>query len=478
MKRVFKFSILMAVLMVAMTSCEEDKNVAVTGISLSQTGPVTIAVDGTLPLTATVEPSGANQSVVWTTDMLGVVQIKDGVVTGLLPGTVTITATSVDGAVSASIEVSVTNILIDIAFVGQQPYEVPRSQKRFLPLAFIPHSALNIGLKWVSSDSNVVAIDEETGEVTAGAALGEVTITATSLDDVKITANCILKVVEVPVEGIALNRKTLVLEINGKSPALPYTFTPSSADNQAVSWSSDKPEIAEVDPATGEITGVAPGKATITVTTDDGGFTDDCIVSVLYPNLLLNASFEEPASGNLPIQDWEIVPEKWFEDYYGSVLGYNANGSDRQGFSGNAFFATGNGAFFAPYLSGVVGIRNQPNMTSGFYQTVSSLEPGKYRFSADFGFRKNNAPEAFNDKETIKILSVDGLTLIAEVKIPGDPAKSVNVGDTQVELDVAGEFTLNAPTDVRFQIDLRNYPDPDRRSLVVVDNCQLRKVVE
>jgi hypothetical protein len=64
------------------------------------------------------------------------------------------------------------------------------------------------------------------------------------------------------------------------------------------------------------------------------------------------------------------------------------------------------------------------------------------------------------------------------VKIPGNPAFSVAVGDFQILLDVSGDLTLDAKTDVRFQLDFRNYPDPQQRPLIIVDNCQLRKALD
>jgi uncharacterized protein YjdB len=57
---------------------------------------------------------------------------------------------------------------------------------------------------------------------------------------------------------------------------------PENASNKAVTWSSDAEEYAVVtetdNPAT--ITAVATGSCTITVTTDDGSFTDTVAVTV------------------------------------------------------------------------------------------------------------------------------------------------------------------------------------------------------
>jgi uncharacterized protein YjdB len=57
------------------------------------------------------------------------------------------------------------------------------------------------------------------------------------------------------------------------------TVAPANATVKTVTWESDNDEVATVDSA-GKVVGVAAGTATITVTTTDGGFTDDCEVTV------------------------------------------------------------------------------------------------------------------------------------------------------------------------------------------------------
>ncbi len=58
------------------------------------------------------------------------------------------------------------------------------------------------------------------------------------------------------------------------------TVLPGDATDKTVTWSSDKPEIATVDPQTGEVTAIKEGTAIITATTTDGGFTDSGTITV------------------------------------------------------------------------------------------------------------------------------------------------------------------------------------------------------
>jgi len=82
----------------------------------------------------------------------------------------------------------------------------------------------------------------------------------------------------VPVTGVSLDKIVLSLSV-GQSSQLVATVTPPNATGKHVSWVSSNNSIAEVD-ITGQVTGMSPGNARITVTTVDGGFTAYCDVVV------------------------------------------------------------------------------------------------------------------------------------------------------------------------------------------------------
>lgn len=78
------------------------------------------------------------------------------------------------------------------------------------------------------------------------------------------------------------NVKPTVSVKAGSTTQLTATVEPVTATNKNVTFVSDKPAKATVtesaNPAT--VTAVAVGNATITVTTEDGSFTDTCEVTV------------------------------------------------------------------------------------------------------------------------------------------------------------------------------------------------------
>ncbi|MDR0473969.1 MAG: cellulase family glycosylhydrolase, partial [Treponema sp.] len=72
--------------------------------------------------------------------------------------------------------------------------------------------------------------------------------------------------------------KTSVTLVTGKTIKLTATVSPADAPNKVITWSTSDSGIAAV--SAGTVTAIAEGKATITVTTKDGGKTATCDVTV------------------------------------------------------------------------------------------------------------------------------------------------------------------------------------------------------
>ena len=83
----------------------------------------------------------------------------------------------------------------------------------------------------------------------------------------------------VSVTGVDILRNQLDLSV-GEGFHLGAVVTPQNATNARVSWTSDNATVASVGKESGQVEALAPGNATITVTTVDGGFTDTCPVTV------------------------------------------------------------------------------------------------------------------------------------------------------------------------------------------------------
>jgi len=84
---------------------------------------------------------------------------------------------------------------------------------------------------------------------------------------------------DIAVSGVTLDNCPSQLGI-GFSHQLTANISPPYASNQNASWSSSDTTVVLVDTA-GNVTAVSEGSATITVATNDGGFTDNCSITAI-----------------------------------------------------------------------------------------------------------------------------------------------------------------------------------------------------
>ncbi len=84
---------------------------------------------------------------------------------------------------------------------------------------------------------------------------------------------------KVSVTAVEFDHSTMLREMGGEPFRVGVKVYPEDAGNQNVTFSSSDPSVATVD-ETGLISLVGPGEVTLTVTTEDGGFSDDCLLTV------------------------------------------------------------------------------------------------------------------------------------------------------------------------------------------------------
>ena len=80
------------------------------------------------------------------------------------------------------------------------------------------------------------------------------------------------------VTGVTLDKSSISISV-GASYQLSATIAPKDAINTNITWSVEDESVATV--SLGKVSGVAVGKTTVTVTTEDGGFTASCEVEVV-----------------------------------------------------------------------------------------------------------------------------------------------------------------------------------------------------
>lgn len=231
-----------------------------------------VGYNTTLKVVDTGGSSGT--TVVWTSSDSSVATVNNGVVTGVKPGEAIITAKI--GAEQAICKVVVINNFVPITGIrfsnSKETILVGSTQK--LSVIVTPSNASNQSLSYTSSNSNVATVDSE-GNV-KGITVGEAYITV-SAAGYQAVAN--IKVINtISLNSISISKNLQLKEQS--SSTLNVTFNPSNATNKKVTWKSSNPNVATVD-SSGNVKAIAPGTATITVISSDGGKVATCNVEVI-----------------------------------------------------------------------------------------------------------------------------------------------------------------------------------------------------
>ncbi|XVG96590.1 Ig-like domain-containing protein [Eubacteriales bacterium KG125] len=114
------------------------------------------------------------------------------------------------------------------------------------------------------------------------------------------------------VSGVQLNKDNISLE-TGKKEQLKPTVLPDNATNKEVTWKSSNNKIAYVD-WRGNVKGISPGEAYITVTTKDKGYTAICKVTVVGGNADINPEWMQEEDGSWYVEQNGEKKTGWFED--------------------------------------------------------------------------------------------------------------------------------------------------------------------
>ncbi len=109
------------------------------------------------------------------------------------------------------------------------------------------------------------------------------------------------------VTGVRLDQTKLEMK-KGEVTKLVATVLPSNATNKKLTWSSNNEEVATVD-ASGHVTAQSAGKASITVTTDDGKYTASSEV-IVSPSTSVPDPYEGYTVWKKPLKN-ESVNHSW-----------------------------------------------------------------------------------------------------------------------------------------------------------------------
>lgn len=232
-------------------------------------------------LNATITPASLNNvELKWISSNESIVQItengkKYATIKAIAGGTAVITAINQNNVVVGFCNVTVKQPVTSIT-LSEKNVTISLADGSFqLRATVLPATATDQSLKYTSSNSSVVRVDD-TGKVTLVGA-GTASIIVTSVDNTSITDICNVTVTT-PVTGVTLDTTALSMVV-GETMKLTYTLIPTTATNKEVKWTSSDPAVCTVS-STGSVTAVKAGSSIVTITTTDGKYTKSCTVVV------------------------------------------------------------------------------------------------------------------------------------------------------------------------------------------------------
>lgn len=200
----------------------------------------------------------------------------DGFVVLKSYGKARIQATTEDGGYTDVCEFDVYEHTVGIRLETEQA-RVRKGGRLTLAAVAQPEGKTDGRLVWSSSDGSVASVDEE--GVVSGKSKGEAVITVTAVDG-GYTAECRVRVYQ-PVTELRMDNRSVTVD-TGDDIQLTATILPYDADNKSIVWSSDNPDVADVN-GKGVVTGVKAGQTVIRATSEDEGISDFCVVTVNQP---------------------------------------------------------------------------------------------------------------------------------------------------------------------------------------------------
>ncbi len=252
------------------------------GIGIYPGSGVEIYRGASAVFTAKVNPSTANQKVIWSSSDPKVASIENGKVYAKAKGTAVITVTTADKgyngkSFTASCKVTV-RVKPESVKISASKSTIYTTQTLTLKATVSPSDSDFKTVKWTSSNTKVATVSSK-GVVTA-TGKGSAVITATSTKDSKIKATYKITVKpKVQVQAIYLNYDERSRYV-GTSFTLKPSVSPSNATYKDVTWKSSNSKIVKVD-KNGKVTAIKPGIAAITCkSVDNPGVTAACIVTV------------------------------------------------------------------------------------------------------------------------------------------------------------------------------------------------------
>lgn len=240
----------------------------INGISLSSTEE-TMALGSTLQLLLT-SPNPYDGQIIWSSNDEKILKVDgQGLVTAVGVGEAIITARiKVEGVTKrARCRIKVVTSVNSIVLSAKNDYV--RVGDNLTISATITPKVNNAELTWSCSDETIASIADTSAlsMTITGVKPGTVVITAVNKDNA-VVGSIVIKVI-MDITSITLSDTDVTLPLSTGFYQLYATCSPELPENQKLTWSSSDKKVVTVD-QNGKVTLVKPGKAVITVVTENG----------------------------------------------------------------------------------------------------------------------------------------------------------------------------------------------------------------
>lgn len=294
--------------------------------------------------------------------------------------------------------------------------------------------------------------------------------------------------VNVPVTGVTLSPTSATIGLGG-TQQITATVLPNNATNKTVSWTTSNAAVATVN-SNGLVTGISAGSATITVTTQDGGKTAVCNITVSStPPPGFTVYFNKPTnwgtqtkiyywnvapSGAMPAVSWpgtDMTPVSgrtgWFKFFFPNTTSSNLIFNDNAGHqtpdltrNKDGWYMNGVWYDTDPYIP-VTSITLSPTSASlnvsGTQQLTATITPANASNKTINWSSSNNTVATVNTSGLVTAIAAGSAAILATTQDGNKtascsvtvntsiiPVTGVTVSPSSATLNVSGTLQLSA----------------------------------
>ena len=230
------------------------------------------------------------KSVTWYSVNPSIATVNNGEIEGISEGNTIVRVTSENQFVNKIIQVKVMNKIIEVTEIKviNNSIEMDVGETKKIEYEIIPNDATDKNISMTSSDTSILAFDNE-GNIVA-IKDGDAVVTIKSKNGIEATVSVHINKKIIEAEKITLNKEKETIKVN-ETITLKATITPSDTTDKTVIWESSDASVCSV--SSGVVKGLKEGICVITAKTSNNK-TVTCNITVkadTFPAITDNSKY-------------------------------------------------------------------------------------------------------------------------------------------------------------------------------------------